>query len=250
MGTDMRTKLIIALFLLFTIPSWGIAGSQQIRNVVTMAKTQGGGSEFCDGTDVFCTSWETGTDALNTGATGNEDVWDSSTGTTSRIIYAYEGTYGLSTGAVNSYVEKNFGSDLTAATQDMYFEIDTESMATGNNAILSALRNSGGTNLVVVYIVEDANPDDSTVLFRVSCWLASSLVQVGSDQNISLDTRYRVTTSYDTVANTFSWVLKDESGSEITSGSGSLTANNLLRIARVGDQLHTMTPKVGAWKLK
>lgn len=59
MGTDMR-KLIIALLIL-AFPTWALAGSQQIRQVVTMAKVQSGSA-------LDCTGWTLCEDFEGTGA--------------------------------------------------------------------------------------------------------------------------------------------------------------------------------------
>jgi len=71
MGIDMR-KLIIALLVL-ALPTWSFAGSQQIRQVVGMAKVQSGSALDCTGW-TLCEDFEgTGAPASMLSETGTPD---------------------------------------------------------------------------------------------------------------------------------------------------------------------------------
>lgn len=106
MGTDMR-KLIIAILVL-ALPAWAFAGSQQIRQVVGMAK---GSSDYCtgklgsyslyydadhpDGTTTACISGSTTTVSATTGIATNSTTMNMTSG----------GTYGVEwDGALNHYL--------------------------------------------------------------------------------------------------------------------------------------------------
>ena len=69
-------KYLIA-FMLFTSPCLAGMG---IGGFPYPGPGQGGAAapySFCDGSELFCTSWETGTTALNTGASSYEGTFDS-----------------------------------------------------------------------------------------------------------------------------------------------------------------------------
>lgn len=237
-------RLLIALLVLCTA-NISSAGMQSPRNFV---KAPSGASEFCSGTELFCTSWESGTDALNTGATGNEDVFTSSAGTISRGAYSYKGDYGFITSTNNSYVGAVLGT-YAATELRMFFELSSESMGSGQLAYLIEMKNSTNTgDLIDLYITDDASTSDSNVLARCKAHNGTSLVDIG-DIAITLNTRYEAVLRYSNISDTVSCEILNETGTQVGIASETTTSSASIGRFYIGPQSYTFGVKIGAIKV-
>ena len=189
-------KKYLLLFLLIASPclaGMGIGGFPYPGPGITAQDTSVG-AEFCDGSEVFCTSWETGTDALNTGATGNEDVFSGSAGTPSRVsTTSLDGDYGVELNAsVENVSANNGGSGFgNIAWQTGQFKVIAESINTGINIKIGTLYNSTSYTLVSIRIKEDASNYDSVMTANLIAQTTSSTPSdVGTAQVINLGSVY------------------------------------------------------------
>lgn len=159
---------------------------------------------FCDGSDLFCTSWETGTDVLNTGATGNEDTLSTSDTTnfvvsTANTIDGGRYLYGQNTDYLNI---TNGGGDIgPSCTFTGSFRIDSEN-ANPSNLVLIYDSSSYYTVLTLIRDY-DSNLSDNLVPIIVKGKFTSSTLETVSplDVSLALGTIYHYSMVYNTTTN-------------------------------------------------
>lgn len=153
-------------------------------------------SEYCDGTDIFCTSWETGTGATNAGATGNEDTFEASSGSPER----YETTTPLGSYAVRvvngAYVEStNGGAGYGASISSSgYFRMDDESAGSGRVVVFRD--NNSYYNFMSLARMTDGSTSDNVVPMGVVGKFTSGTETTVETFNVSEDEWYKYEMSY------------------------------------------------------
>lgn len=192
-------------------------------------------ADLCDGTDTFCTSWETGTNALNTGATGNEDVFNLSGGSFSRTTGGTDGTYRI-TGEYGSYVGTSnggtgFGESVTVTG---YFRFDDEN--SGESEIVQLYEPAAWYELVKIQRATDVVTDNNLVPINVKMKLTSSTLTEVSMGVVSLneDEWYHYSLVYNLTTNTARVIIYNSSDSSVLdTGAQSLTIDTTVGIPQV-----------------
>ena len=134
MGINMEKFILVLILVLF--PSLSFAGSQQIRNVVGMAKVQGGGPTY---TSVFSDDFN----RADSGTVGG--TWDSETDTASQLSIAGNTMLFTGTGVTTiAYVTKNLGTNYYKYKVGFTFKINSLAVTTTNKIRLLELRNAAG----------------------------------------------------------------------------------------------------------
>lgn len=178
----------------------------------------------------FCTGWEEGSDALNTGATV-ESVWSSATVSPSRVASAFaEGSYAMQ-GVSGDYLTKHFGSQQTYLETTFAFTVTAENLSAAAAVMRLHEDGAGAGNLLSIYINDDANTSDSNILIFGHSKISGSEVLIGANQTIQLNTKYFVKGWYHKGVKA-GWALYDSAGVELYStgdvtGTYNYGANNL-----------------------
>lgn len=189
---------------------------------------------FCDGTDLFCTSWETGSDALNTGATGNEDVFNSSVGTFTRTTGGADGTYRI-IGDGAYIIATNGGSGFgESVTVTGYFKFDDENA--GESEILQLFEPISSYELVRFQRAVDGNTSDNLIPINFKAKLTSFTptdVSIGV-VSLSEDVWYHYSLIYNLTTNNARFTIYDSVGSVVLdTGNLALTIDPVVGIPEV-----------------
>ena len=134
MGINMKKLILVLILALFTGLSF--AGSQQIRNVMGMAKVQGGGPSY---TSVFSDDFN----RTDSGAVGGN--WDSETDTASQLSIAGNTMLYTGTGVTTlAYVTENLVTNYYKYKVLFTFKINSLTVSANNRIRLLELRNAAG----------------------------------------------------------------------------------------------------------
>lgn len=218
-------RILFAIFLLL-VPAYSDA-FQLIK-----PRAAGGSSEFCTGTEAFCTSWETGSDALNTGASGNEDVWETSWGSPTRgLVSGDEGDYGLILNESNEGVSTTnggsyFGSSAWVTGQ---FIVMSNNMSVEATSSITYLYNNSSYTVISLRLEEDDGDYDTTMRIGVVAQKTSGTTNtIGTAQTITMGDvyYYKMFWGSGTVTR---WKLYDSSKTLLyDSGDVAITRSNTL----------------------
>ncbi len=243
-------KKLIIIFLILVVPCFAYAdldtfvgsesidtfvGSESIDSAVGIVVSGGGVVTACSGSEVFCTSWEDGSDELNT---GGDSVFASKAGSPTRSISGnFDGDYGLEiTGTNGGYVTTIVGTET-----DIYFRVafkissEPETINTGAYMDLLQLRNTSAYEQFKVSIKEDAGNYDTVYELALQAKTTStSFVVVGSNYtSLNDDTWYQITGSY-LGGTSIALTLYSATGTSLHAWSTSITEDRQINEVRVG----------------